>query len=114
MPAPRPGPHRLIRPSSGPDPRRRVHLTPPPTQAPAPTPSAAAPAQPQLTDASAVALQYHQDITDHDWHPARALGGSNIAAQNGQTYDSCVSNLGRRDRLGHLSATQLDGVGQDP
>ena len=67
------------------------------------------PAQPQLTNASAVVLQYHQDITDHDRHAARALGGSNIAAQNGQTYDSWVSDLGRRDRLAHLSATQLDG-----
>ena len=54
-------------------------------------------------------LQYHQDITDHDGHAALALGGSNIAAQNGQTYDSWVSDLARRDRLGPLQATQLDG-----
>ena len=61
---------------------------------------APASAQPQLTNASAVVVQYHQDITDHDWHAARALGGSNIAAQNGQTCDSWVSDLGRREHLG--------------
>ena len=85
---------------SAPAPTGTVYVTPPPAQAPAPDPSAVAPAQPQLTDASAVVLRYHQDITDHDWHAAQALGGRNIAAQNGQTYDSWVSDLARRDRLG--------------
>ena len=58
-----------------------------------------------------MALQYRQDITDHDWHATRALGGSNIAAQNGQTHDSWVPDLVRRDRLARLPTTQL--VGED-
>jgi hypothetical protein len=41
-----------------PAPTRTVYVTSP-EQAPAP-------AQPQLTNASAVVLQYHQDITDQD------------------------------------------------
>ena len=52
-------------------------------------------------------LQYYQDITDHDWHAAGALGGSNITAQNGQTYDSWMSDPGTVKV--HLSATRLDG-----
>ena len=112
-----PGPARLIRRlTSGPgrvgaDQDRLRHLAA--RAGTRPGPSAAAPAQPQLTDASAVVLQYHQDITDHDWHTARALGGSNIAAQNGQTYDSWVSDPGDGTVWAHLSATRLDGVGQD-
>jgi hypothetical protein len=61
-----------------------------------------------------VVLQYHQDITDHDWHAARALGGSSIAAQNGQTYNSWVSDLARRDRLGPPARDPAGRVGQDP
>ena len=94
-------------------PTRTVYVTSPPAQAPALAASTAAPAQPQLTNASAVALQYHQDITDHDWHAARTLGGSNITAQNGQTYDSWVSDPGDGTVWAHLSATRLDGIGQD-
>jgi hypothetical protein len=111
-----PGPARLIRRlTSGPgrvgaDQDRLRHLAARAGTRPGHLDSS--PAQPQLTNASAVVLQYYQDITDHDWHAAGALGGSNITAQNGQTYDSWVSGLGRRDRLGRLSATRLDGVGQ--
>jgi hypothetical protein len=39
----------------------------------------------------AVVTQYYQDITNHDYTDAWNLGGSNIAAQNGQTYDSWVT-----------------------
>jgi hypothetical protein len=112
-----------------PTPTRTVYVTPPPAQsppasAPAPAPSSSAPAQPQLTNGVAVVLQYYQDITDHDWPAAWALGGNNIAAQNGQTYDSWMSGYttttasisvisygtwGDGTVWTDLSATQLDG-----
>ena len=82
-----------------PTPTKTIYVTPP---APAPSPSrwydgpatpAPAPSQPQqqFTNAEAVVDQYYQDLTNQDWQDAWALGGSNIAAQNGQTYDSWVS-----------------------
>jgi hypothetical protein len=49
------------------------------------------PPQQQFTHAEGVVDQYYQDITNHDWQDARALGGDNIAAQNGQIYGSWVS-----------------------
>jgi hypothetical protein len=52
---------------------------------------AAAPADSQFTNSVAVVTQYYQDITNHDYTDAWNLGGSNIAAQNGQTYDSWVT-----------------------
>jgi hypothetical protein len=85
---PVPTPSRTV---PAPTPTRTVYVTPPPAQAAAPAPSTSAPAQPQPTNAVAVVLQYYQDIVDHHWSAAGALGGDNIAAQNGQTYDSWVS-----------------------
>ena len=64
---------------------------PPPAQSAAPAQPASAPAQPQLTNGPAVVLQYYQDVTDQEWSAAWAIGGSNIAAQNGQTYASWVA-----------------------
>ena len=107
-----------------PAPAKTVYVTPPPAPAPASARPAPAPAQPQRTNAAAVVLQYYQDITDRDWQAAWALGGDNIAAQNGQTYDSWVSgyatttasisviSFGTWDNgtvWTDLSATQLDG-----
>lgn len=36
-------------------------------------------------------VQFHQDITNQDYADAWILGGDNIAAQNGQIYDSWVA-----------------------
>ena len=50
---------------------------------------AAAPAHSQFTNSVAVVTQYYQDITILTTTPtAWNLGGSNIAAKNGQSYDS--------------------------
>ncbi|MER6359119.1 hypothetical protein ABT186_46950 [Streptomyces sp. NPDC001634] len=79
------------------------------------------PARPHLTNASAVVSQYYQDITDHDYAAAWALGGSNIA---GATYDHWVAGfdttqsitLGTVSEFGAsrvsavLYATQTDGT----
>lgn len=78
-------------------------------------------ARPHLTNASAVVSQYYQDITDHEYRAAWALGGSNIA---GTTYDQWVAGfdttasitLGTMSGFGAsrvdavLYATQTDGV----
>ncbi|MGW5609476.1 hypothetical protein ACWEWI_25930 [Streptomyces sp. NPDC003753] len=77
--------------------------------------------RPRLTNASAVVSQYYQDITDHDYAAAWALGGSNIA---GTTYDRWVAGFGTTQSitLGTISefgdlrvhavlyATQTDGT----
>jgi hypothetical protein len=57
---------------------------------PGPAPVAQVPA-PSFTNAVAVLDQYYQDITNQDYSAAWAMGGSNIAAENGQTYDSWVA-----------------------
>lgn len=98
----------------------------PTTAAPATTavvPKTAPPAapRPHLTNASAVVSQYYQDITDHNYAAAWALGGSNIA---GTTYDRWVAGFGTTQNitLGTISefgasrvhailyATQTDGT----
>ena len=83
----------------------------------------AAPAAPTtpLTNAGAVVQQYYQDITDHDYAAAWALGGRNIA---GESYDQYVAgfattasiSLGTVSEFGGsqvhavLYATQTDGT----
>jgi hypothetical protein len=68
--------------------------TAPKTTQPATTPETAhpatqpAPPPPALTSGVAVVTQYYQDITDHNYTAAWAIGGSNLAAENGQTYAS--------------------------
>ena len=95
---------------------------PPVQQAPAP----AAPQAPSFTNAVAVLDQYYQDITNQDYQAAWNLGGSNIAAQNGQTYDSWVAGYATTasitlDNGGtwnngtvdvNLTATETDGTVQ--
>jgi len=67
----------------------------PPAQGIQPAPAApAAPAQPaapapQLANATAVVLQYYQDISDHDYQAAWAIGGDNL--NGGSGYDSWVA-----------------------
>jgi hypothetical protein len=67
----------------------------PPAQGIQPAPAVpAAPAQPaaplpQLTNPTAVVLQYYQDISDHDYQAAWAIGGDNL--NGGSGYDSWVA-----------------------
>jgi hypothetical protein len=99
-----------------------------PSSAPAgpalPAPAQAVPAQapPQFANATAVVSQFYQDITDHNYSAAWALGGANIA--NGVTYATwvagyanttagialgTVSDFGADQVQADLIATQLDG-----
>ena len=94
-----------------------VTVTAQPPAAPAPP---AAPTTP-LTNAGAVVQQYYQDITDHNYAAAWALGGRNIA---GESYDQYVAgfattasiSLGTVSEFGGsqvravLYATQTDGT----
>ncbi|MER6066570.1 hypothetical protein ABT167_36540 [Streptomyces sp. NPDC001792] len=116
-------------PASVPPASTTPSASPTPTSA-APTttaalPKTAPPATPRhLTNASAVVSQYYQDITDHDYAAAWALGGSHIA---GTTYDRWVAgfNTTQSITLGTISAfgdsrvhavlhaTQTDGTAQD-
>ena len=107
--------------------------TPNPSQAPVAattpaTPAATAPAtpasaQPQFANADAVVNQFYEDITDHAYSAAWALGGENIA--NGASYAAwaagyadttasitlgTVSDFGSDQVRAQLSATQLDGT----
>jgi hypothetical protein len=90
-----------------------------------PTPAQPAPAQPapQFANATAVVSQFYQDITDHDYSAAWALGGDNIS--NGASYATWVagyqdttasialgttSDFGSDQVQAELIATQLDGT----
>jgi len=78
--------------------------TPPKTTPPTTQPSkTAAPVPPPLTNAVAVVTQYYQDVTDKNYAAAWAIGGSNLAAQNGQTYTSWVA--GYADTTASISIT---------
>ena len=74
--------------------------TTPPTTQPSKTP---APVPPPLTNGAAVVTQYYQDVTDKNYAAAWAIGGSNLAAQNGQTYTSWVA--GYADTTASISIT---------
>ena len=68
---------------AAPVPAKTVYVQPA-QQAPAP-----APVQPQFTNAVAVVAQYYQDITNHDYQAAWAMGGSNVSG--GVGYDAWVA-----------------------
>jgi len=72
----------------------------PPTTQPSKTP---APVPPPLTNGAAVVTQYYQDVSDKNYAAAWAIGGSNLAAQNGQTYTSWVA--GYADTTASISIT---------
>ena len=87
------------------------------------TPATPASAQPQFANADAVVNQFYEDITDHAYSAAWALGGENIA--NGASYAAwaagyadttasitlgTVSDFGSDQVRAQLSATQLDGT----
>jgi hypothetical protein len=74
--------------------------TPPPTTQPSKTPT---PAQSALTSGVAVVTQYYQDVSDGNYAAAWAIGGSNLAAETGQTYDSWVA--GYADTTASISIT---------
>lgn len=71
-----------------------INNNPPAVQAPAPAPTVyvPVPAQPAYPadglDPGNVVVNYYNDIDARDFADAWNLGGSSIAAQNGQTYDS--------------------------
>jgi hypothetical protein len=72
----------------------------PPTTQPSKTP---APVPPPLTNGAAVVTQYYQDVSDKNYAAAWAIGGSNLAAENGQTYASWVA--GYADTTASISIT---------
>ncbi|MEY9938463.1 hypothetical protein [Streptacidiphilus sp. MAP5-3] len=102
--------------------------TPRPPPAPPAPPTSTAPAtstpatsSPPLTNASAVVEQYYQDLTDHDYAAAWALGGRNIAGESYAQYvagfaDTASISLGTVSDFGAsqvhavLYATQTDGT----
>jgi hypothetical protein len=86
----------------------------PPTASPQPSP--------QLANAEAVVNQFYQDITDHNYSAAWALGGDNIS--NGASYSTwatgyanttasialvTASDFGSDQVRAKIIATQLDG-----
>lgn len=93
-----------------------------PAATPPATPASAQPS-PQFANADAVVNQFYEDITDHAYSAAWALGGDNIA--NGASYATwaagyadttasitlgTVSDFGSDQVQAQLSATQLDGT----
>jgi hypothetical protein len=73
-----------------------------------PAPSAPAP-QPQFANAAAVVTQFYQDITDHNYAAAWALGGRNISG--GVGYNAWVAGYGTTEALTLYNQTDW-GSGQ--
>jgi hypothetical protein len=63
-------------------PRVKTVYVQPAAPAPAPAP------QPQMTNASAVVMQFYQDLSNHDYADAWSLGGDNIG---GSDYNGWVA-----------------------
>ena len=117
-----PAPTKTVTAPPSPVPTKTVTAPPAPVQTPAwQQPSSAPVAQPQFTNGSAVVAQYYQDITDHNYSAACAMGGSNVSG--GVGYDAWVagyattasitmynsSNWGSGEVTTYLSALQTDG-----
>jgi hypothetical protein len=84
------------------------------TAAPPPATTAAAPApqaqpQPQFANATAVVTQFYQDITDHNYTAAWALGGNNVSG--GVGYDAWVAGYGTTESI-DLGSVSYFGSGQ--
>jgi hypothetical protein len=77
-------------------------VTAPATTAPATTPAATPATTPAYdgTDPSAIVVNYYGDINAKDFPGAWAMGGSNVAAQHGQTYSSWVAGYARSGQIG--------------
>jgi hypothetical protein len=70
------------------------------TATPPPATTAAAPApqpQPQFANATAVVTQFYQDITDHNYAAAWALGGNHVSS--GVGYDAWVAGYGTTESI---------------
>jgi hypothetical protein len=117
-----PTPTKTVTAPPSPVPTKTVTAPPAPVQTPAwQQPSSALVAQPQFTNGSAVVAQYYQDITDHNYSAAWAMGGSNVSG--GVGYNAWVagyattasitmynsSNWGSGEVTTYLSALQTDG-----
>jgi hypothetical protein len=117
-----PTPTKTVTAPPSPVPTKTVTAPPAPVQTPAwQQPSSAPVAQPQFTNGSAVVAQYYQDITDHNYSAAWAMGGSNVSG--GVGYNAWVagyattasitmynsSNWGSGEVTTYLSALQTDG-----
>ena len=117
-----PAPTKTMTAPPSPVPTKTVTAPPAPVQTPAwQQPSSAPVAQPKFTNGSAVVAQYYQDITDHNYSAAWAMGGSNVSG--GVGYDAWVagyattasltmynsSNWGSGEVTTYLSALQSDG-----
>jgi hypothetical protein len=96
---PKTAPPKTAPPKTAP-PKNAPPKTTPPTTQPSQTP---APVQPPLTNGVAVVTQYYQDVSDKNYAAAWAIGGSNLAAANGQTYASWVA--GYADTTASISIT---------
>jgi hypothetical protein len=117
-----PTPTKTVTAPPSPVPTKTVTAPPAPVQTPAwQQPSSSSVAQPQFTNGSAVVAQYYQDITDHNYSAAWAMGGSNVSG--GVGYNAWVagyattasitmynsSNWGSGEVTTYLSALQTDG-----
>jgi hypothetical protein len=117
-----PTPTKTVTAPPSPVPTKTVTAPPAPVQTPAwQQPSSTPVAQPQFTNGSAVVAQYYQDITDHNYSAAWAMGGSNVSG--GVGYNAWVagyattasitmynsSNWGSGEVTTYLSALQTDG-----
>ena len=73
---------------------------------------AAAPAQPAMTNGVAVVSQFYADISAGNYAGAWSLGGSNIAAQNDQSYGNWVAGYSSTTRSIDLTSygTWSDGT----
>ena len=96
-------------------PRVKIVHAQPAAPAPAPAP------QPQLTNASAVVMQFYQDLSNHDYADAWSLGGDNIggsdyngwAAGYATTASITVTSYGTWNDgtvWADISALQTDGT----
>ena len=84
------------------------------TATPPPATTAAAPApqplpQPQFANATAVVTQFYQDVTDHNYTAAWALGGNNVSG--GVGYDAWVAGYGTTESI-NLGTFSYFGSGQ--
>jgi hypothetical protein len=84
------------------------------TATPPPATTAAEPApqpqpQPQFANATAVVTQFYQDITDHNYTAAWALGGNNVSG--GVGYDTWVAGYGTTESI-DLGTFSYFGSGQ--
>jgi hypothetical protein len=101
-PAPAPQPTKTV---TAPPPQVIINNNPPAYQAP---PQVAAPPPGTFTDGedpANVVVNYYNDISAKDFADAWNMGGSSIAAQNGQTYSSWVAGY---DGTGPESASTYD------